>query len=533
MNKNNNIFRFLKVLALITFLFTIIPYCIHSQIEMDLRHNSFSVFFSDNDATLIIEFSRNYNINNISINMKSAFASINLNLKDFNNSFKYYNSKKVFKMQIPINGNYSATITDALEKSSTSMTFLAENTYIFNPHQTQMFCIGNESRNRWCRAKNIGLINRKFVFFSPYNIKINPVKFLVITSRTFLPFFYGVSTRDIMFYKSIPKDCPFENTPVQISYEAIDQTWHYFTEKYLPTFWTMTSHLYNITDEEYNNSDLVDSDYGEKINMSWKIMDFSSSKKTLFFEFLTNQPILQPPKQLTCYKDLYIGLRKTFFYKDYRPKGWLLDYNRYNYDILGIRGYRDHIINLLDVQNVSTPSNSHPIVLIVRRRGKKRIINNFDKLVNVTRELCPFCLVKPVYFEDYTLKQQILMSLNASIVIGVHGSGLTNGYWMKPSSETHPTCIVEFIPYRYDCRPWYKNLAELLDIQHIGIETPRNYTIPINGYSLAYLDSASEKDRCLNIKISDNAFRDQNLNVCLELYIEKLSPLIEKLRKLS
>ena len=62
--------------------------------------------------------------------------------------------------------------------------------------------------------------------------------------------------------------------------------------------------------------------------------------------------------------------------------------------------------------------------------------------------------------------EQILISLNTSLDIDMHGSGLINRFWMKTSTKKYMTCIVELFPYLYDvCRPWHLQLSEMLGIE--------------------------------------------------------------------
>jgi hypothetical protein len=100
--------------------------------------------------------------------------------------------------------------------------------------------------------------------------------------------------------------------------------------------------------------------------------------------------------------------------------------------------------------------------VIIQRRTTQEIrrITNENYVVNATRELCPFCDVQVVDFEGMNSIEQIRFSCGISLLVGVHGSGLTHVAWMKPSSEKQPTGVVEFFPYKYNCRNWYEQCAK-------------------------------------------------------------------------
>ena len=523
-----NDLKFIYVLYLFLFCF-----CIFKQNGYDIIFDKdFKLFFSEYHSILSLGISLNTTIENKAIYLKSNIMKIKVNLKKFENLFEISPDKqiKILKIHVPINGVYNASLVDQLgNRVITKIQFIASDTFYDNPDQTQIYCIGDDPNYRWCRAKNMGMIDNKFVIFSPYDIHIIPKNILRISSRlmdTPKPSFW--SSKATKVYKKIPKNCIIEKSPVQISVNVINQTWHIFTELLLSTFWTMSSHLYNIQKEKWNDNS-TNPDYGIKIKPSWKILDFKPNVNPFYFGLLTDYPILTRPNVLTCYKELFIGLRKSHYSK--QPEGSDFRRERYIYDKLGIRGFRDHVIKRLNARNISTPNSKQPIVLLVQRTSKTRVIQNIGELENNIKKICPFCNIKEVCFESYTIKEQILICLNASLVIGIHGSGLTNGFFMKPSTEKYPTCIVELIPYLYDvCRPWYRQMSEIFGIEYIGIKTKRENTIPNNGNSVSKLDRISKKKKHSYCK-HDSMFRDQDIVVDLKQLNKLLRPFIDELKE--
>ena len=522
-------FKFTQILVLYIFFIRITFFW---QNEYDIIFDmDFKFYFSEYHSILSLDIPLNADIEDKTIYLKSSIMEFNVTLKDFEKLFELSPDKcrKKLRIHVPINGVYDGALIDGSKnRVITKIRFIASDTFYDNPDQTQIYCIGNDDNTRWCRAKNIGLVNNDFVIFSPYDIKLIPKNIVRISSTRFMWRKPSWSPTTTKVYKKIPNNCIIEKSPVQISVNVIDQTWHIFTEAFLPTFWTMSSHLYNIQKEKWNDNS-TNPDYGIKINTSWKILDFKPKMNHYYLELLTDYPIMTRPKKLTCYKELFIGLRKSHYSK--QPEGSDFRRERYIYDKLGIRGFRDHVIKRLNTENVSTPNTKQPVVLLVQRKCKTRVIQNFGELVNDIKKICPFCNVKEVSFESYTIKEQILMCLNASLVIGIHGSGLTNGFLMKPSTKKYPTCIVEFIPYLYDvCRPWYQELSTTLGIEYIGIKTKRENTIPNHGNNVSKLDMIHKRESRSYCR-HDPMFRDQNIIVDFKQLNQLLQPFIDKLNE--
>ena len=107
---------------------------------------------------------------------------------------------------------------------------------------------------------------------------------------------------------------------------------------------------------------------------------FQAKFRSFYFKLFTDYPILIFPKKLTCFKEIFIGLCKSYFKTPL--EGCNFNRKRFIYDNLGIRGFRDYVITKMNTKDVSTPNPSQPIVLIIQRTGNVGCILNFDKLVN-------------------------------------------------------------------------------------------------------------------------------------------------------
>ena len=67
---------------------------------------------------------------------------------------------------------------------------------------------------------------------------------------------------------------------------------------------------------------------------------------------------------------------------------------------------------------------------ISRARARRRKIQNEDELISVLTEQG----FKVVYWEDYSFFEQVALARQASVLIGLHGAGLTNVHFMREGS---------------------------------------------------------------------------------------------------
>jgi hypothetical protein len=142
-----------------------------------------------------------------------------------------------------------------------------------------------------------------------------------------------------------------------------------------------------------------------------------------------------------CYRDLIVGMSKvkdTDTGKNYEfPKNFT--YLLYPF-----------IMKYFKLKEIRPEK---PVILFIGRKTQKRSIVNFEAVVNYLKtepSLGKFD-VKPVFFEDMPMKMQIEAAHNATVMIGVHGSGLAHLAWMRPS-----TALIEIFPHHFDCRDWYE-----------------------------------------------------------------------------
>ncbi|KAK7019144.1 hypothetical protein R3P38DRAFT_2981304 [Favolaschia claudopus] len=118
--------------------------------------------------------------------------------------------------------------------------------------------------------------------------------------------------------------------------------------------------------------------------------------------------------------------------------------------------------------NISNPS-SLPLVTYISRQGSGRRLTaeDHDGLIVALGDLAiqGVCEVQIAVMEKMSLVEQIELASRSTILLGVHGNGLTHQLWMPPSSRS--TVIEIFIPngYVFD----YEILARNMGHRHYAV----------------------------------------------------------------
>ncbi|KAJ7051349.1 hypothetical protein C8F01DRAFT_999416 [Mycena amicta] len=112
---------------------------------------------------------------------------------------------------------------------------------------------------------------------------------------------------------------------------------------------------------------------------------------------------------------------------------------------------------------------TRPLVTYISRQGGGRRLVQADHEVLVASlyelEAEGICDVQVVRMEQMTLKEQVDLVRNSTILLGVHGNGLTNQLWMQPSPRS--TVIEILVPggYTFD----YEMLARNMGHKHYAV----------------------------------------------------------------
>lgn len=109
-------------------------------------------------------------------------------------------------------------------------------------------------------------------------------------------------------------------------------------------------------------------------------------------------------------------------------------------------------------------NNKFKYILISRNRSNRKLINE-NELFELLR---PLGFLK-INFEDLSLKKQIEISQNAEIIVGYHGAGLSNCFFMKKNK-----IIIEIVNKNYN-HPLYKIYAKILKLKYKKFLCLKNY----------------------------------------------------------
>ncbi|KAJ3503527.1 hypothetical protein NLJ89_g8389 [Agrocybe chaxingu] len=126
----------------------------------------------------------------------------------------------------------------------------------------------------------------------------------------------------------------------------------------------------------------------------------------------------------------------------------------------------------------SKPKSSAPIVLYISRQNAGRRLRDEDHegLLKSLKELEDegVCQVQVVAMEKLSLKEQIETVGRATIMLGIHGNGLTHQIWMPATSRS--TVIEIFFPqtYRHD----YSMLSRNMEHAHYAVWNDTTLTYP-------------------------------------------------------
>jgi hypothetical protein len=295
-------------------------------------------------------------------------------------------------------------------------------------------CINGGWERRICRFRDICFDNDNLTFVSPYRIT-STVPFIVLGARP--PPYDRKRDRQYFLKVNVSKHPPeritHDETTFYVSpYYNVQMMWHLFFDFILPLFHTTTIFGLNGKFPGIIIPKHADIPHSDVLNA------FAGSFGKV--------------KNGHCYRDLIVGMSKvkdTETGKDYEfPK----NFTHLLYPL---------IMKYFKIKEIRPIK---PLILFIGRRTSKRTIVNFEAVLDHLRaetSLAEFD-VQPIFFEDMPMKMQIEAAHNATIMIGVHGSGLAHVAWMRPG-----TVLIEVFPHHFDCRDWYEKGSAVSGVKYL------------------------------------------------------------------
>ncbi|KIY72239.1 hypothetical protein CYLTODRAFT_486459 [Cylindrobasidium torrendii FP15055 ss-10] len=142
-----------------------------------------------------------------------------------------------------------------------------------------------------------------------------------------------------------------------------------------------------------------------------------------------------------------------------------------------------NILGYFPVEWTGKGGRRKPVVTYIsRQQGSRRKLadNAHDRLVDALKKLEEegLCEVNVVNMETLQLRDQVALLAKTTIVIGVHGNGLTHLLWMPPSQSSAVIEIFNPGGYLFD----YEILARNTGHKHYGIWNDRVLSYPQGKY---------------------------------------------------
>jgi hypothetical protein len=199
---------------------------------------------------------------------------------------------------------------------------------------------------------------------------------------------------------------------------------------------------------------------------------------------------------------------------------------RYDFNRSTALGMREEVLAALDLSPNAVGKSGKPLVILVTRQWTGRTLQNTQELAQVMKKDCPHCLVDVVQFELLGVEEQIALASKASVLMGLHGSGLAHVVWMAESRVGHTTHLIELLPFGYVCRDWYATAAKVAGVRYYGVMN-KNETEGVTNPTLRNCWRAPEK--CATLGCHD-LLRDQSVTVEIETFRETWAIVAEALK---
>ena len=324
------------------------------------------------------------------------------------------------------------------------------------PGHSSLECFGDKYESRWCRARNICYGDRWFKFFGvPNNTKFN--RSIMTPGSRPIPLDYPSCRKSIRF-RTTPELFPLANARevvkdlsyITCRWFSMQYLWHCLFDYTLPLFWT----------EKLNGG----------VNKSARIYVIDENTSQKGFQFISaftdhvvkKLRVDEKENNNTCWENAILGFPKSEY--NVTPSKWktALDLP-YEYPLEAFLGFREHMIKeycgFVDMKSRCEPDPKHPRVLLFMRNSPSRDIVNPEELLDAVEKWCPHCRVDSFAHGNESFCEQMLEVCNASILMGMHGSQMSNMVWMKIGDKKKRTSVIEVLPYGYTCRDWYKQIA--------------------------------------------------------------------------
>jgi hypothetical protein len=190
---------------------------------------------------------------------------------------------------------------------------------------------------------------------------------------------------------------------------------------------------------------------------------------------------------------------------------------RYDINRTHATGMREEVMKVLQVPDHIVGQDGKALVLLIDRGSDARNLVNTDEVKAAMVDGCPHCLVRVVQLHNMDVPEQIQLISKASVLAGLHVSGLAHVIWMPESTPNHTTHLLEFTPYKYLCRDWYRTGAGAAGVHYHMMMNQRS---PAAGSGSGSMERCwTRPEICATIECHDR-LRDQKTTVELDTFRE-------------
>jgi hypothetical protein len=181
----------------------------------------------------------------------------------------------------------------------------------------------------------------------------------------------------------------------------------------------------------------------------------------------------------------------------------------------------------------SPPLDPHaPVVLFIERTTKSRRLLNMEEIEQYVLDRCDFCEINRVDFKDMPVAKQIETVSKATVMIGVHGSGLAHVLWLKERSELEPTAVIEIFPYAYTCRDWFESAAAVARVKYYRVATAQKLMPPnLTRSETESLETCWASPELCHTNACHDQLRDQNVSLEIGAFSSAWMSVVRDLRR--
>ena len=391
-------------------------------------------------------------------------------------SIKYTTTTKLaLQFYLPFVEKYSAQLIccdDFSNNKETPKTYQELKPFITSEHNirinvdniygdetlSRMKCYGRDWRDRWCEGTNIGIFSTHFYFNSPASFHF-PDIFILPGARGH-PFDKKHNRLIFEPYvsNSFPHNCEVikDETYICDTFWNYHMIWHIMMDLVIPLRRFMR--IVNDTVTPENRTIFLMSD---GLWIFFDIMRIFSKKRVILLEKNWKNFIV---------KHCYIGMDKP---EDglFKKRGYKESiYFKYNFDKDTDHNLRHDLFRELKINQYSYGNEQgKKLVLLIDRETPQRAFLNIKEIQKYMQETCDICDVQIVKFHNMMVREQLEIASKASVLMGVHGCGLTHVFWMHESQKNFSTHLIEILPYKYNCRDWYNTAANVARVTYHSV----------------------------------------------------------------